>query len=70
MPPWKRPKKKAIFSDSRFLRHGVLMEQDKLTAKQSMAKPIPMIKISIKLTVIFDFKNYTKIQQKYEFSMK
>ena len=47
------------------LRQGIHIELERLTAKQSMASPIAMIKISTKFTDLIDFKNYTKIAQIY-----
>lgn len=47
------------------LRQGKQIELERLTAKQSMASPIAMIKISTKFTDLIDFKNYTKIAQIY-----
>jgi hypothetical protein len=47
-----------------FFKQGVQIELDKLTAKQSIAKPKEMIKISIKFTFSIRFKNYAKIQQR------
>jgi hypothetical protein len=46
-------------------RQGKQIELERLTAKQSMASPIAMIKISTKFTDLIDFKNYTKIAQIY-----
>jgi transposase-like protein len=51
---------------SDFVRQGKQIELDSVTAKQSMANPNEMIKISSKFTILIELKNYSKVQQKYE----